>query len=56
MLDTTAKQSLTSITSLIQQTSINFDDELREYLPKSHWVIIKDFKTTLSRELARFTR
>lgn len=39
---------------LIKTTNINFEKELKEFLPKTHWLIIKDFKPTLKRELERF--
>lgn len=32
---------------------INFAVELKQFLPKSHWMIIKDFKITLEREIRR---
>jgi len=37
----------------LQKTKINFEVELKQFLPKSHWAIIKDFKKTLERELKR---
>jgi predicted nucleotidyltransferase component of viral defense system len=56
MLGVDDKKHLVEINNLLSGTTINFDDELKEYLPKSHWMIIKDFKYTLSQELERFTR
>ncbi len=38
----------------INQTDINFETELKKFLPKSYWAIIRDFKTTLEREINRF--
>ncbi|MFC1613574.1 nucleotidyl transferase AbiEii/AbiGii toxin family protein [Patescibacteria group bacterium] len=38
----------------LQKTDINFDSELKEFLPKNHHMIIKDFKTTLEREIKRY--
>lgn len=38
---------------LLKATKINFENELKQYLPKSHWAIIKDFKKTLEREISR---
>lgn len=49
------KQLLTKVQTLLKQTSLDFSSELRQFLPESHWPIIKDFKTTLVRELSRFT-
>lgn len=37
----------------LRASKINFDVELKQFLPKSHWIIIKDFKQTLKREIAR---
>lgn len=38
----------------LKKTHINFEKELKQFLPKSHWAIIRDFKTTLEREINRF--
>jgi len=38
----------------LQKTQINFENELKQFLPKSHWLIIRDFKAALERELQRF--
>lgn len=38
----------------LQETDINFETELKQFLPKSHWPIIRDFKKTLKREIERF--
>ena len=38
----------------LQKTKINFEVELKQFLPKSHWAIIRDFKKTLEREMQRF--
>ncbi|MEK7122435.1 MAG: nucleotidyl transferase AbiEii/AbiGii toxin family protein [Patescibacteria group bacterium] len=32
---------------------ILFDRELKEFLPRSHWPLLKDFRVTLERELSR---
>lgn len=40
----------------LQKNKINFDAELKEFLPKSHHLIIKDFKTTLEREIGRYAK
>ncbi len=39
---------------ILDKTDINFEAELKQFLPKSHWLIIKDFKATLEREINRF--
>lgn len=39
---------------ILRTTNINFEVELKQFLPKTHWAIIRDFKTTLEREINRF--
>ncbi len=38
----------------LQTTDINFENELKQFLPKSQWAIIRDFKQVLEREIQRF--
>ncbi len=38
----------------LKNSNINFENELKQFLPKSHWEIIRDFKTTLEKEINRF--
>lgn len=38
----------------LQESRINFEQELKQFLPKSHWPLIKNFKVTLTRELNRY--
>lgn len=42
------------VLAALQTTNINFEVELKQYLPKTHWAIIKDFKAALEREITRF--
>lgn len=35
----------------LRSSHINFDRELKQFLPKTHWLIIKDFKHTLEQEI-----
>lgn len=43
------------IIEVLKKTNdIDFEKELKEFLPKSHWAIIKDFRATLKREINRF--
>ena len=57
MLSPTDKQQLVKAKQLLNNCeSLNFDTQLKHLLPKSHWMIIKDFKNTLLQELTRFTR
>lgn len=40
--------------AILKQTEINFENELKQFLPKSHWAIMRDFKVVLTREIQRF--
>ncbi len=48
------KSSLKQALAVLKGTDINFENELKQFLPKSQWVIIRDFKQTLEREIQRF--
>jgi len=48
------RKLLTQVKKKLETTKINFGLELKQFLPKSHWPIIKDFKNSLSREIDRF--
>lgn len=37
----------------LRSENINFEIELKQFLPRSHWAIIRDFKNTLEREIKR---
>ena len=37
----------------LNESDINFEKELKQFLPQSHWPIIRDFKATLRKELER---
>ena len=49
------KEKMAMIHNALQGLTINFDAELRQFLPKSQWAIIHNFKANLERELERFT-
>ncbi len=36
------------------RTRIDFEKELKEFLPRSHWAVIRNFPVTLEREIERF--
>jgi hypothetical protein len=38
----------------LRASKLNFEAELRQFLPKSHWAIIRNFKESLVREIERF--
>ncbi len=48
------RKILTKAKTKLDSTKINFELELKQFLPKSHWLIIKDFKRNLEREINRF--
>ncbi len=37
-----------------RQSKLDFEKELKEFLPRSHWAIIRAFPAALEREIARF--
>ena len=48
------KDILPQVLKALKATDINFEAELKQFLPKSHWAIIRDFNQTLKREIERF--
>lgn len=48
------KELFPKVLEVLKKKDINFKGELRQYLPRSHWMIIKDFKKSLEREIQRF--
>jgi predicted nucleotidyltransferase component of viral defense system len=48
------KSVLRDVLPLVENTKINFTQELKVFLPASLWPIIKDFKTVLERSIRRF--
>ena len=53
MLDNEQKNQLLQILQKLKKTEINFKKELKEFLPRSHHLILKDFKATLIREISK---
>lgn len=47
-------QALPKVLKALKESKVNFEAELKQYLPKTHWLIIRNFKTTLEREINRF--
>lgn len=45
---------LKEVLATLRPSNINFEKELKIFLPRSHWLIIKDFKSNLTREIKRF--
>lgn len=54
LLSAKKKEILPKVLRILRQSDINFGMELKQFLPKSHWAIIKDFKQALEREIDRF--
>lgn len=54
LIDPTQKNFLRDAYKKLEQTPINFELELKQFLPKSHWPIIKDFTNNLRREIQRY--
>ena len=44
---------LPKILKILKESDINFEAELKQFLPKSQWLIIRDFKNSLEREINR---
>ena len=38
----------------VRKSKIDFERDLKEFLPRSHWAIIRGFPATLEREIGRF--
>lgn len=47
------KNVLPQVLKALIESNINFEAELKRFLPKAHWLIIRDFKNTLKREIQR---
>lgn len=48
------KTVLPKALNCLYSKNINFEVELKQFLPKSHWLVIRDFKNILEREIKRF--
>jgi len=54
MLETEHKKQLPALLKKLKKSKTDFKKELRDFLPKSHQMILKDFKPNLIREIKRF--
>lgn len=54
LLQPQKKDVLYQVLEALRKTDINFEAELKQFLPTTHWAIIRDFKNTLEREIQRF--
>lgn len=48
------KTILPQVLKTLRESKISFNKELAQFLPRSHWPIIKDFKSILEREIQKF--
>ena len=54
LLSASKKDILAQALQVLKQSSINFEQELKTFLPKSHWAIIRGLPGTLEKEIQRF--
>lgn len=54
LVDTKQKEILKNALEALKSADINFNQELKQFLPKDHWAIIRDFPAALEREIKRF--
>lgn len=45
------KNILSQVLKILEHSDINFETELKHFLPKSHWAVIRDLKHILEREI-----
>ena len=45
---------LPRVLETVRNSKLDFEQELKEFLPKGHWTIIRGFPATLESEIARF--
>lgn len=48
------KERFREALEMFKNTDINFEFELKRFLPKSHWVVIRDFNRVFEREIQAF--
>lgn len=53
LLPPSQKSILPKVLKLLREVDINFEQELKLFLPKNHWAIIRDFKVALEREVKK---
>lgn len=47
------KNKLGQVKTVLVSSKINFEKELKQFLPRSHWMVMGDFENMLQRELDR---
>ena len=53
LLPSYKKDVLPEVLETLKQSRTDFDQELKAFLPKSHWALIRGFPATLEREIER---
>lgn len=53
LLPVEEKKVLRKVPPVLAKTNLQFERELKQFLPKSHWAIIRNFKSTLEQEVQR---
>lgn len=54
LLPAKEKNILADALKTLKQSDVRFGQELKRFLPKSHWSVIRDFSAALEREIKRF--
>jgi predicted nucleotidyltransferase component of viral defense system len=54
MITPQQKQVLEHVLEIVEKTNINFDQEIKQFLPQSHWQVIRDFKAVLVRTIRQY--
>lgn len=45
---------LKKVKLILDKSRLDFEGELKRFLPRSHWAVIRNFKVTLEREMERY--
>lgn len=54
MIPIKSKELLQDVLDALQASHIRFDHELKQFLPQSHWPMIRNFKASLEREIRKY--
>lgn len=53
LLPISGKNAIKKVGESLEKTNIHFEHELKQFLPKSHWTVIRNFKFSLQQEIQR---
>ncbi len=56
LLNLNHKKRLPEILEKLKKSKINFKKELKQFLPRSHQIVLKDFKSYFTKEIKKFVR